>query len=351
MWKCRAWGCGAHRSLAQAAVKNSKALGRCDGRRPWLGSYAHEPCELFSRLLIRSASNAYFSQTLSVISIPDKKSPVDEIVRELWDAGLSVVAKTPETLAVMRQIPTVATRLAGIPDAEILASVRRIAAGVAQFVERPVKEVEYEAFAEAMEELGSDKPDGDFFARSLPKADWDASWMKGITNVVLVHRLRELIAQVAFTRFESLGTDINGELPDEELSLKVKPAAIARDVDWLPAVENRGEGVFLVFDTACIEAWAKRTVVQERAKVLQRGFDEWIQAHPGSKRGFPGAPYYMLHTFAHLLMTAISLECGYPASSLRERIYALEAAPGGVHKRWFGRDETRHGLGSRNGVR
>jgi len=30
----------------------------------------------------------------------------------------------------------------------------------------------------------------------------------------------------------------------------------------------------------------------------------------------------MLHTLSHLLITAISLECGYPASSVRERIYA-----------------------------
>ena len=325
-------GCGLRRSLAQAAIKGSKALGRCDGRRPWLGSFAHESCDQHSRLLIRSASNAYFSQTISVISIPDKKSPVDEVVKQLWDAGLSVVAQTPEALPMIRKIPNVATRLAGIPDAEVLASVKRIAAGVAQFVERPVKEVEYEAFAEATEELGSDQPDGDFFARNLPTSAWTAPWMDGITNVVLVHRLREVIAQVAFTRFESLGTDINGELPDDELSLKVKPASIARDADWLPAVENRGEGVFLVFDTAKIEAWAQQPTVRERAKIIRDGFVEWIRGHPGSKRTFPGAPYYMLHTFAHLLMTAISLDCGYPASSLRERIYSLDAPLGGIRR-------------------
>jgi hypothetical protein len=57
-----------------------------------------------------------------------------------------------------------------------------------------------------------------------------------------------------------------------------------------------------------------------------------MKAHPGSKRIFPGAPYYLLHTFAHLLMTAISLECGYPGSSLRERIYALDAPPGGQRR-------------------
>ena len=37
---------------------------------------------------------------------------------------------------------------------------------------------------------------------------------------------------------------------------------------------------------------------------------------------FFGAPYVMLHSLSHLLINAISLECGYPASSIKERIYA-----------------------------
>lgn len=316
--------CGAKRSLAQAAVKGSKALGHCNGARPWLGSYSHEPCDQLSRLLIRSASNAYFSQTLSVISIPDRKSPLDEIVKSLWDDGLSVVATNHALLSAMRQIPKIATRLAGVADAEVLASIQRVAHGVAQIADRPVKEVEFEAFAEAAEELGSDQPDGDFFARALPKSVWEAPWMSPIKRVVLVHRLREVVAQVGFTRFESLGADINGELPDE-LTLNVKAAPLARDAEWLPAIENRGEGVFLLFDADAIVAWVQRASVQARLKLLLGGFATWQGTHPNSAREFPGAPYYLLHTFAHLLMTAISLDCGYPASSLRERIYALPA--------------------------
>ena len=38
----------------------------------------------------------------------------------------------------------------------------------------------------------------------------------------------------------------------------------------------------------------------------------------------------MLPSFAHLLITAVSLECGYPASSLRERIYAVPGVGYGV---------------------
>jgi hypothetical protein len=327
-------GCGNSETLAVAAMKGSKALGRCSGRRPWLGSYTQEKCDQFSRLLIRSASNAYFSQTLSVISIPDKRSPLDELVGQLWDQGLGVVATKPDLLPVMRMIPLIATRLAGIADTEVLASIARVAAGVAKSVERPVKDVEFDAFAESEQELGADQPDGDFFARALPRNQWQAPWMTGISRIVLVHRLREVIAQLAFTRFESLGADINGELPEEEISLKVKPAAIARDADWLPAVENRGEGVFIQFDADQIEAWLKRTPVIRRAEVLSAGYAEWQRTHPGSRRPFPGLPYYLLHSFSHLLMTAIALDCGYPASSLRERIYALEPSTG--EKRRFG---------------
>ena len=38
---------------------------------------------------------------------------------------------------------------------------------------------------------------------------------------------------------------------------EIKVASIARDSDWLPAVENRGEGVFLGFDSAAISAWLR----------------------------------------------------------------------------------------------
>ena len=43
---------------------------------------------------------------------------------------------------------------------------------------------------------------------------------------------------------------------------------------------------------------------------------------------FPGLPYVMLHSLSHMLMTSIALDCGYPASSLRERVYAGDGGYG-----------------------
>jgi hypothetical protein len=41
-----------------------------------------------------------------------------------------------------------------------------------------------------------------------------------------------------------------------------------------------------------------------------------------SERPFPGGPYVLLHTLSHLLIQSLAMRCGYPASSIRERIYA-----------------------------
>jgi hypothetical protein len=142
--------------------------------------------------------------------------------------------------------------------------------------------------------------------------------MKPVERVVLVHRLREVSALVGFTRFDALSPNIEGEL-----EIGVRRAALAREITWLPAVENKGEGIFIQFSRKAFESWLNRNEVQQRGQQLTDGFDRWQEDHQGTHRKFLGLPYIMLHSFSHLLITAVSLECGYPASSIRERIYAL----------------------------
>jgi hypothetical protein len=174
----------------------------------------------------------------------------------------------------------------------------------------------------AKDELGDDKPDGNFFARNLPKAVWDAPWMNTVQRVVLVHRLREVMAQVGFTRFEAVSPDIDGEL-----EMGVRRASLAREITWLPAVENRGEGVFIQFRRQAVEDWIARPDVISRGERLLAGYEAWKGEHAGATKKFVEAggllPYVLFHSFSHLLLTAVSLECGYPASSIRERIYTL----------------------------
>lgn len=310
--------CGAERAMSQAARTALEALGRCNGARPWLGAGTRERCGLINRMLIRSASNAYFPQLLTVISIPDRRSALDEVVRRNWESGLKLVADAAG-LTLVKQLGPIAVALQGLSDDQVLASIQRVRGG-ANDLNRSVKEVEFEALSSVDGESGADVPEGAFYARALPESQWGAAWLKGLQRVVLVHRLQEVVAQIGFTRFEAQGADINGDL-----DLDVERATLAIDANWIPAIINRGEGIFMQFDTAAVNAWMQRPAVIQRAAQLQQSFQHWRDAHPHARREFPGIAYYMLHSLSHLLMTAISLECGYPASSLRERVYALPA--------------------------
>jgi hypothetical protein len=312
--------CGRRRDLA-VAQKAAGSLGLCDGARPWLGPYTREACPHPCRLLIRSASNAYFPQVMSVISLPDKDESLEKGVNQAWPYLEAV--ESAEEVKYERKKAVVKATLDGFTDEEVWREVQARKGAALEAPAKSVKLAEFEVLSVTKESAGSDRPDGDFYARSLPRESWDRPWMSAVERVVLVHRLREVVAQVGFTRFEASGPDVEGEL-----HVELKPAPLARETTWLPAVENRGEGVFVQFKKAAVDAWLKRPEVAERGRRLLTGFDAWKAAHPHSVRQFPGLAYYLLHTVSHMLLTAVSLECGYPASSIRERVYSLDAGYG-----------------------
>ena len=96
------------------------------------------------------------------------------------------------------------------------------------------------------------------------------------------------------------------------------------------SIREPRRGFFLQFKESAIHDWLAKPAVQKRALGLASGFQLWREEHHGTNRDFPGVPYLLLHSLAHLFITAIALECGYPASSIRERIYAIPDVGFGV---------------------
>jgi hypothetical protein len=306
--------CGKSRSLYEATLLEMNPLGTCRGARPWLGRNTNEDCNLPSRLLIRTASNAYFPQVVSVLSLPDRGSGVETAVQEIWDVLQAV--DSIETLAVFKRLPKVKEKLAPYLDDEILKAINAAKGGKAE--EKPVKQVELDALLAAPEGFGDDVPvDQNFHARRLPDQTWRRTKRSdGIQAVIQLHRLREVLALVGFTRFEAVTPDIQGEYETD-----VERAQIALEPSWFPAVENRGEGVFIQLSAAAVMSWLSRPAVKERLGALAAGHQQWMKDRK-SQRQFPGGPYVLLHTLSHLLIQSLAMRCGYPASSIRERIYA-----------------------------
>ncbi|MBI4880540.1 MAG: DUF1998 domain-containing protein [Planctomycetes bacterium] len=310
--------CGKQRNLYEATLLETNPLGTCSGARPWLGRNAGEKCNQPSRLLIRTASNAYFPQVVSALSLPDRGGALGVAVREAWD-DLQIVEDAAD-LALMKKKPRVAERLAGFGDAEVLEAIRAVKGGGAE--ERPVKLVELEALLAVPEGFDDDVPvDRDFHARRLSERAWRRTRRsQGIAAVVQAHRLREVLALVGFTRLDPVMPDIHGEY-----ETGVERAEIALEPAWFPAVENRGEGVFVQLRAESVREWLARRAVEERIDALAAGHRRWTRDRKGP-RPFPGGPYVLLHTLSHLLIQSLAMRCGYPASSIRERVYADAAA-------------------------
>lgn len=328
--------CGKRRRLYEAAADPSRRiLGTCTGARPWLGRDANEACSHPARLLVRTATNAYFPQIVSVLSLPDPGSELRRAVDAHWD-DLQIVDDAAG-LAFMKKKPGLADALAPFDDERVLDAIAEQKAGKGS--DQPVKQVELDAILSVAEGYGDDVPiDPNFHARRLPESAWRRAARPGssaatciaaadaglaladarIAAVVQLHRLREVLALTGFTRLEAIAPDIHGEY-DPELEC----ADLALVPEWFPAVENRGEGLFVQLDTDAVQEWLERPAVQDRLAALQAGHDAWCKDRKSS-RAFPGGPYILLHTLSHLLIQSLAMRCGYPATSIRERVYAEE---------------------------
>ena len=312
----------------QSTSEERSVLGECRGDRPWLGPMARETCvgphdkPHRNKLLIRHASNAYFPVVERAISIPDHDERLRKAVDSVWDDFLSV-AESAADIKRERKKQRVQLALEGLTDAEIWAECERRQGGAAE-TQKDLKEVELDTFLSVPDELGDDRPEGDFHARRLPLDAKRKGAIASVERVVLAHRLREVVGEIGFTRFESPALPV-----DSEVDLGVRLAALALETRWLPAIANRGEGVFLALDAGKVKAWTTRPAVKQRALEFEGGVQS-ISRSPIPLECVEQIymPYIMLHSLSHLLLTAIALECGYAAASIRERIYVHDGAYG-----------------------
>lgn len=313
--------CGAERRMSDAMAADVGTLGRCTGQRPWLGPNSREPCDQKSRLLVRGATHAYFPQIMSVISLPETISALAEKVEQRWET-LKEIRSADDLAGLFKIMGSLGKEFSEFPVSDVFAEIVSRRERRTGTEGKPVRIAEIETLTAPESVLRKTRSEI-FDAQVLPEGEWREPWLDMVERVLLVHRLREVIALAGFTRFEPATADIQGEL-----DLQVKVASLAIDADWRPAVENRGEGIFIGFKPKAIEAWAAKDATAERGRKLGAGFASWQKEHPQSKRQFPGLPYLMLHSVSHMLITAITLECGYPSSSIRERIYAGPAGYG-----------------------
>ena len=146
-------------------------LGTCKGRRPWLGNVPWEGCGQPNKLLVRTGSNTYFPERMSVISLPEADGWLAEAVERNW--GVLGDARTTEDVRQRRFDRVVKVELADFDDETVLRAVLAHAAQGLPETELSVKAAEFEVLACGQPMFGLDGPESLFHAETLvERAHW-----------------------------------------------------------------------------------------------------------------------------------------------------------------------------------
>jgi hypothetical protein len=132
--------CKAERPMIDATKSEMHALGQCNGWQPWLGPRIHEFCDESNRMLVRTASNAYFPQTMSVISLPDRDEAVARAVDQVWEHYLQYIEDLGDLTKERKRKPPVAAALAGFSDEDVFAEIQSRKEGTTPGLDKSVKE-------------------------------------------------------------------------------------------------------------------------------------------------------------------------------------------------------------------
>ena len=304
--------CKARRSMDGIFGRETWRGSGCRGRRPWLAA-GNEPCNHDQRAMQRGASNMYFPVTASALSIPPWTDPLQEALAGDWDG---IVNAPPEGR------PFVVKALSG-------GTLSRVLADLNGDIDRLVQLVEERVAAYHDDRIGGIRHDeyeqftSDVQARyqqfETRKVDVPERLQPFFNRIVRVVRLREVRALRSFTRIHPPGPEESTEYADLSVG----------NLNWLPAIEVRGEGIFLAVNPDTLARWEKAGTVLARANDIDRAWRRECAERYGADADRTITPrFLLLHTFAHALIRQLTLESGYSSASLRERLYVSEGADG-----------------------
>ncbi len=319
---CRS--CNSRRNLMGITSKGSmKSIGvTCSGRQPWQRFEDRSDCVEIPLAVQRGASNVYFPVVHSSIEIPNPSRSdahsekamavkADDWFRALMSSGdgSPIFTLTVQMLAQAH----------GVLEDYVLALFRdekQREEGRATTVEATPGDLRSEEWAAF---LTDNLEDVNFRTRHVSLTSGSQEF-EGITElltdridkVVLADRLREVRALEGFHRVTPAGSDT------------LVKVALNHPVNWLPAIDVYGEGVFLSFEENRLRVWEESDDVRARTAELERRLDASFMAPRLREQTGPilSPRYVLLHTFAHMLIRRLAFESGYAATSLRERIYA-----------------------------
>ena len=313
--------CGSKRSVGDAfGTRKHEIVGACTKKRPWFGpNNTDRECKHIDKAetIQRGATNSWFPIVKSALSIKDAATPIGKILTQA-DSDIIAEISSLDDLDTYWKILTKKQPALKEFDSQREAVLEQIlkSSGVVSTDDVDLLLPEWEALRDPGSfSLGERS---DFFSQNAVVPD---NLKDVLVSVIQVRKLLEVRALSGFTRLESMGGPFGGEGSEEDIA----PISTNPNLDWLPAVEVRGEGLFFEFNASKLDEWANTSEVLARVTKMIVASRKDLAEEPGpitEEDIREKSRFIVLHSFAHAVMRALALDCGYSGSSIRERIYS-----------------------------
>lgn len=280
---------------------------KCSGNAPWLGINSHQSCDEKLKVVIKSSNSVYYSNVLSSIYIP-----VNQI--QLKNEHRLLISKWKEREKTNEQIILDLKNDYDIPEST---TKQYLESGEDYISEQAFREVEYEYFlskeSESIESIKFSKIDAH-------------EKIEGFESIIRIDKLKQMSVQTSFTR--QLPIDVDAILLNEEefnpIEYKVKRQSTSKNnvnTLLLPGIESYGEAILFVLDLEKINDWVVKEKVIDRTSIIKN--NTLSSQRPFVKRKSKNitSQFILIHTLSHLLIKELEYVCGYPAASLKERLY------------------------------
>jgi hypothetical protein len=318
--------CKSRRNLMGITSKGSlKSIHvSCSGRQPWQRFDDRASCDEIPLAVQRGASNVYFPLVHSSIEIPNPSradANSEKAMAVKADDWFRALLTTNDESPMFEPTVQMLARSHDVSGDYVKALVRdelQREAGRGTTVEATPGDLLSEEWAAFLTPMDNDD-DPHFRTRHVEltfhsgqPTEISSLLTDRIDKVVLADRLREVRALEGFHRVTPGSRDT------------LVKAALHHSVNWLPAIDVRGEGIFLSLDESRLTVWEESDKVLDRIAELEKRLDASFMAARLRERTGPilTPRYVLLHTFAHMLIRRLAFESGYAATSLRERVYA-----------------------------
>jgi hypothetical protein len=154
----------------------------------------------------------------------------------------------------------------------------------------------------------------------------------GFDKIIKIKQLKLTSVQTGYTRLSPMDRDVFSNNKDKfirfdnkDIPLKAKfTVTKPNETEYLMGVESFGEGIFIKWDDRRIITFIAEYLQNEEKKInelfskIQK--NELISGDKFNNEAHL-SKFLLIHSFSHLIIKELEFLCGYPSSSIAERIY------------------------------